>query len=228
MANLRKFLFDNDFGAPASVQAPPPPPVDVVIEEEPPPPPPPVFGEEDLVRARDEGFALGRKAGIEETVAGSERKLADAVAAIAAGLERLLAGQAAAQAQAHDDSLTLALAVVRKLHPALARKGGVEEVRAIVEECLGHVAGDARVTARVNPDDLEGIRDGLGEMLDRHGFEGKLLFRADGALARGDCRIEWSEGGAERNQAQIMSEVEAVIARALGGMAAASAAGTAS
>src|SRR3546814_7302027 len=49
----------------------------------------------------------------------------------------------------------------------------------------------------------------------RSGFEGKLVFLADERLKTGDLRVEWADGGAERNQKALWQEIDAVIARVL-------------
>jgi flagellar biosynthesis/type III secretory pathway protein FliH len=36
---------------------------------------------------------------------------------------------------------------------------------------------------------------------------------ADGALASGDCHIEWSEGGIKRDQAATLSAISDVVGR---------------
>src|SRR3546814_8811652 len=49
----------------------------------------------------------------------------------------------------------------------------------------------------------------------RSGFEGKLVFLADERLKTGDLRVEWADGGVERNQMALWQEIDAVIARVL-------------
>ena len=45
------------------------------------------------------------------------------------------------------------------------------------------------------------------------GFSGRVAVVADPALGQDDARVEWSDGGVERNTAQIWQEIEAAIQR---------------
>ena len=45
------------------------------------------------------------------------------------------------------------------------------------------------------------------------GFEGRLMVEADGTLAAGDCRIEWSEGGVTRDRGATLATISDVVAR---------------
>ncbi len=46
----------------------------------------------------------------------------------------------------------------RKLHPEMARRHGVEEIAGVVRECLMQIDEAARLTVRVHPDLLDGVR----------------------------------------------------------------------
>ncbi|HXP96377.1 MAG TPA: FliH/SctL family protein [Telmatospirillum sp.] len=223
MAKLQKYLFDLDF------DAPPPRPVMEVMEgaefdipademEEELPPPPPTFSEEELAFARQQAMEAGRQAGIQEAVASTERLLALSAEAIAANLQNI----AIAQQQANDDrmrdAVSVALTVVRKLQPEMSRDHALEEIAGVVRECLAHIEKDVRVTIRVNPAHIDSIRHFANQAAEATGFEGKLVYTADPRIVTGDCRVEWGDGGAERDQARLWTEIDAVIARAMGEM----------
>jgi flagellar assembly protein FliH len=63
--------------------------------------------------------------------------------------------------------------------------------------------------------DLDALRESIEGSAARSGFEGKLVFLTDERIASGDLRIEWADGGAERDQAALWAEIDGVIARAL-------------
>ena len=46
------------------------------------------------------------------------------------------------------------------------------------------------------------------------GFPGKLVILGDESLAGSDCRVEWADGGAERDTARTWQEIEAAVALA--------------
>ncbi|MTJ81981.1 MAG: flagellar assembly protein FliH [Telmatospirillum sp.] len=218
MAKLQKFLFDLDF------DAPPPevmPEDEDGIEEFPEeeveePPPPPMFSEEELALTRDQAFAAGHQAGVEAAEAATERLLAETMMRISAQLDDIAAVQADANESRLRESVAVAVAVIRKLQPEMGREHALDEIAGVVRECLAHIEKDVRVTIRVNPAHMDSIRHYASQAAETTGFEGRLIYSADARLVPGDCRIEWGDGGAERDVVRLWAEIDATIARALG------------
>ncbi len=222
MAKLQKFLFDLDFDAPPPKAVP-----DADLDEDlsfaeadepppPPPPPPPTFSEEDLMVARAQATEAGREAGRLEAETATERLLAASLQTIGEMLRDLQTQQAAANEDRMRDSVSVALAVVRKLQPEMSRENALDEIAAVIRECLTHIEDDVRVTVRVNAAHIEAIRQYGRQAAETTGFEGKLIYTADPRIEPGDCRVEWGDGGMERDQARLWTEIDATIARALG------------
>lgn len=204
--------------------------------EEPPPPPAPTFGEEELAAARAQGYTEGLAAGKSEGTAagygkgftdgmasgqntGYERgkaeveatvnnRIANALAQIADGVSRLLAEREAGNAARTEQPVHLALAIVRKLLPEWARRGGMAEVEAMVRTCLTDLIDEPRLVIRVAEDTMGLVRDHLDEAVGSRGFGAKLMVVGDPSIAPGGCRIEWAEGGMERDTAQLLAEIE--------------------
>ncbi|ALG73409.1 flagellar assembly protein FliH [Azospirillum thiophilum] len=204
--------------------------------EEPPPPPAPIFGEEELAAARaqgyDEGLAAGKsegtaagygkgftdgmgagqntgyergKAEIEATV---NNRIAGALSQIADGVARLLAEHEAGSAARSEQPVHLALAIVRKLMPEWARRGGMVEVEGMVRACLTDLIDEPRLVIRVADDTMDLVREHLDRTVGSRGFGAKLMVVGDPSIAPGGCRIEWAEGGMERDTAQLLAEIE--------------------
>ncbi len=217
MAALKKYMFDLDFDAlePAVSAAA----VDAPSEEElAPEPPPPTFSQFELEEAQRAAYAEGHAAGVREAAEVTERRHAEALTALAAALAAVQAAQRDGLDTVRRESILLAQAVVKKLHPEMARRYGVEGIGGVVHECLMQVDEAARLTVRVHPDLLEGVRAEAARVAEQAEFDGKILFAADAKLALGDCRVEWGNGGADRDQALLWSEIETIVARAVDGM----------
>ena len=219
MAKLRKFTFDFDFDAPAKPAAPPPSP-------EPPPPPPepiyveppePMFSESDVELVREQAYQMGRSEGFRDAEQQLTQQHARLIAASLSGIEQRLRDLVTQQTASRDahlrESLSLAVAIVRKMFPELARRHGVDEIETVLHECLMQIDHDPRVTIRLNPQQIDEIRERSQHIVDATGFEGRLVFTADPRLAVGDCRIEWGDGGAERDQAELWADIAAILER---------------
>jgi len=219
----RKYMFDLDFDLPGggtrqrpsmaaepeiAMAEPPPPPVEEI-------PPPPTFSEEDLQLVRESAFEEGRRSGWEEAAQAAERQLADAMTMLGAGLASLKEAEAQSADEAQRVAARVAMAVLRKVLPATCETNAFEEVTRTVLDCFAHVLDEPRIIVRVVPSLVDPVRERLEAQAGLHGFEGRVVVQADPRLPPGDCRVEWTDGGAERDQARLIADIEAAVERAL-------------
>lgn len=212
MGNFEKFLFDTSFDSERDREARARAANEAAEAAE---PPPPTFSEEELEAARQSAFAEGKAAGLAEAEQSHARHLADGIAALPPYFDQLAEELEAREEERRRNALEAAVTVVRKLFPQLAREGGLEEIQAVVEACLERLRDEPRLVIRTADRDLDTLRERIEESTRRGGFDGKLVFLADEAIAAGDLRVEWADGGAERDQAGLWKEIDAIIARAL-------------
>jgi flagellar assembly protein FliH len=217
MAQVKKFLFDISFDAPAAPQpkASQLAEQEVVAEAVPEEPPPPVFTEEEVNFAREEAFAQGREEGLREAEATRSWSETGAFKIIAEALSGLSRAQASANEANQKAAIEVALAVVRKLSPELAKKGALEEVAGVVRECLMILGNEQRVIVRVPEPLVEPIKGQLEDMVNSAGFEGKVVVMAAAGLGVADCKVEWADGGAERDVERLMRDIGEVAERYL-------------
>ena len=216
MVKLQKYLFDQDFG---------PPRVNLVEqtmvmdpdeeEQEPEPPPPPTFSEEELALAREQSFEAGREAGLAEAQASQEQMLAMAMSAAAHHLQTIGAAQAEANEAMLKEGVAVALAVLKKLHPEFARRFALAEIEEALLSCLHGLEQAARLKVKVRSELVGPLKERVDALAASASFEGKLVVSADDTLAPGDCHVEWSGGGADRDQAAIWADVDKAVEAAL-------------
>ena len=220
MAALKKYMFDLDFDA-VEPELPPMPELEVgpgegePVEEA---PPAPTYSQTELDEAQRAAHAEGHAAGVREAAEVTERRSAEALVALAQGFAGVMAAQRDGFDTMRREAVALAQAVLKKLHPEMARRHGLEDIGGVIRECLLQVEEATRLTVRVHPDLLEGVRGEAARVAEESEFDGKILFVADAKLALGDCRVEWGNGGADRDQAQLWTEIDAIVARAIDGM----------
>lgn len=228
MAAVQKFLFDTDFDDPV-------PPgrggaagrrdKEIKPPEPPPPPPPPTFSEAELEaarrQARAEGEAAGREQGhaqgVAETEARIEAQLSDAYERLVERLELLMADRDAANEVRTTEPLRIGLAVIDRVLPEYIQRYGTAEIEAFMTQCLSEAIDEPRITFRVAEGVVGKIKPRLEQLAEERGFAGRLVVLGDASLGPADARVEWAEGGAERDTEQILQDIGAIASRLLGG-----------
>lgn len=223
MTTIRKFQFDISFDADDSpegrkrkkeIEEPPPPP----------PPPPPTFSEEELARTRAKAYAEGRAAGDaegyergrSEAEGETQAAMADAMIRLADGIEQIMADRDELNADRTGQPARIAMAVIGKLFPATLRRHGARELEEFITACVNEAIDEPRLTIRVN-DGLSGeLRPVIEALAAQRGFGGRLVVLGEAALGPSDARIEWADGGAERNTKHLLADIERTAERMLG------------
>lgn len=221
MAAFRKYMFDLDFGQPSrAAQAAAAAAAEEEAEEEdeqeqPDEPPPPTFSLEELSFARDAAFEEGRQSGLAEAQEQTERLIAEALTSLAEQMQAVFQRQDEANESHAHTAARVGLAVLKKMLPAAAETHAFGEVTRVVEDVVGHLLDEPRIIVKVAEPLVEAVRERLEAVCQAHGFEGRVVVQADGRLIAGDCKVEWTDGGAERDQARLMQEIEETVERAL-------------
>ncbi|QLH39196.1 MAG: hypothetical protein HWD60_09930 [Defluviicoccus sp.] len=176
-------------------------------------PPAPAFSFADLEQARDEGIAQGRAAALADVQVqiDAERTRDTTLLAIAERLSTIQDDVRAAADQAGRDAVRIAETMVRTLMPDLYARHGAGEIEAMVETALAQLPTDQMITVRIAPALSEELAPLLKQRAEDHGLGEQLRVCGDGAVAPGDCALEWAGGGLLRDQNSLWRDIEALI-----------------
>lgn len=196
---MRKFMFDRSFDAAGAAQRP--------IERK------PVTLKPEQVDALkkesyDLGFAAGQKAGADEHA----QQLAALMAHIDKKLAENLRNIEAAQQEQQDQTREIVLAIARKILPDLTSRYGVQEIQALIAEVMTDMIHEPRLVVRVHETQFDAVNTKINEISIQQAYTGKVVLLADPTIAAGDCRIEWADGGVERNVQSTWQNIEQRIA----------------
>ncbi|HEY0223274.1 MAG TPA: FliH/SctL family protein [Pseudolabrys sp.] len=195
MKTSAKYMFDEDFATGTK------PTISVI--------------EADRRRADAEAIAhrKGFAAGQAQAQGEAEQRIATALGLIADGLSRLDRALNGIEARLETEAVQVAVAVAGKLAPELIAREPYAEISALATECFRHLVTTPHVVVRVGADILDMAKEKLEETARARGFEGRLVVTADAAMAPGDCRIEWADGGVSRDEATTLSAINDVVGR---------------
>lgn len=222
MPLVRRFEFDVSFDRPQdaarmkpSAPEPAPPPREPEPEPEPPPPPEPTYSQAELDEAYERGMAIGRQAGEIDALERIEHRVADAVEQIGRGLKDVSQAQAGMRETVEREAVELAMLALRKLFPLLMERAEAAELEAVFTEAFEQAIEEPRILVRAPPSLLDALDQRIRDVAARAGFEGKLSLVADPRMAETACRVEWSEGGVERDPEKSIRAIEAAMLRGI-------------
>jgi flagellar assembly protein FliH len=188
MSAAKKFLFDVDFSGPADGK-----PADAPIKR--------AELAAKLAEAEKAAHSAGYAQAQTDARVAFDRRVADALERIAAGLAAANDALAAVETRLECEAVDVAVAVARKLAPALIAREPFAEIAALAGDCFRQLIAAPHVAVRVNDALYAVAKEKLDEIVRARNFEGRLVVLAEPDIAVGDCRVEWADGGINRDSA---------------------------
>lgn len=223
----KKFLFDTDFSLDAEAQAQLEAQLQAELEaelaeksaaedDEPVEDVPPTYSEEDLQRARDEGFQAGHTEATQNLTTALEQRLATTLDNINAQVAGLFDAFAQDKEEHSRDAVAVATVIVRKLFPALNMDKAMAEIEHMIVEAMQRTSGSPTLVVRVPSEMHQEVETKANELAALRGREGTITVMADDDLAEGDAAVEWDGGGMIRDSKLMWQEIDEIIERNLG------------
>lgn len=164
-----------------------------------------------VAAAREEGRRDGRT----ESATRSESLAALALERAAAGLEALSREQAEMSREAERAACRLAAEFLGRFAPEHARRMGLDEIAAVLRDCLSDLREEPRVVLRVTDQRIEALRELVGPIKAKAAFPGEVILLGDDALGPADCLVEWADGGALRDSRRFSAAIQQAVDRIL-------------
>jgi flagellar assembly protein FliH len=193
-----KFLFENDF-APGGGEKKPSMTLDDHAAR--------------LKAAEAAAFARGFEQGTAEARAAAEKLSLTMIDRIATAMGALDKQLEAVEAKFETEAVEVAVAVARKLAPELVATEPFAEIAALAVGCFRNLVKCPHVVVRVNDALHETAREKLDEIVRRCSPDTKLVLLAEPEIALGDCRIEWADGGIDRDTAAMSAAIDEAVTR---------------
>jgi flagellar assembly protein FliH len=187
-----KFNFDNEFGAKEAAAKAAAPRARSS------------YSADEVEIIRKECVAQGKA----DKEAAAQALQAQMLGAIAHSLTTLISQFDGAVTSMRQESAQLALAVGRKLAEHALAAYPLQEVQTLLADCLHKMHAEPRLVVRLAPDNAEAVRTEIDRLCETQGFAGRVIVIAEPSLRNADCRIEWADGGIERDTAATFAAIE--------------------
>lgn len=194
-----KFMFDSDFG---NGPRKPAEPMITLAEHA-------VKLAEAETASHKRGYAQGQNDAQVEV----DRRIAATLDTTAKNLAAASTVLQAIEARLECEAVDVAVAVARKLAPTLIAREPFAEISALASDCFRQLVTAPHIVVRINDAVYATAKEQLEDIARSCSFEGRLVVLAEPDIATGDCRIEWADGGINRDNVSA----EAAIAEAVTG-----------
>ncbi len=198
-SEARKFLFDLAFDDEAGLTVPAQPKPKVS------------YTEEELAEIKkasyDSGFAAGKNTMLDSQQQQMNQLLSE--------IEKLLTTLSQDSEKKWSDFLIqlqqITLVILRKIIPSYVEKNGVDEIDSLVSKTIAEMNQEPRLVIRVAESQFEEANEHINDLAKNQAYVGKIVLLGEADLAPSDCRIEWADGGIERNQEKMWEDITHII-----------------
>lgn len=204
MVSPAKFLFNMDFAEPDE------PEVELPVEPE--VPMMPVADHDAIVAAaKAQAFEEGKAAALQDLLGTQEKHLTDQVQELTSVCQNVLETIEEMEAAKEKEAIGFSFLVARRLCAHLLARQPMGEILALITECLGPLRRAPHLVIRVAERDVEALKQRIDPIVQEKGFEGRLVILGEADISRGDCHIEWADGGIRRDRKALEAEIDGHI-----------------
>jgi flagellar assembly protein FliH len=169
--------------------------------------------EANLLESEASGYQRGFAAAKAEILAEAEQLSAAALERVAVTLEGLMRGLSGVEARLETEAVDVAVAVAKKLAAALIDREPLAEISALAMDCFRHLVTAPHVVVRVNDAQHASVGKPIEEMVRARGLASHLVVLAEPEIGTGDCRIEWADGGINRDRRATEAVIDEAVSR---------------
>lgn len=173
--------------------------------------PKPTFTQEQLEAAQKDGYEQGVSAGKKAVLESQQQytnlllgEINDKLLDLQKTSESVWQNQLAEMNQ-------VALVIARKIMPRYVEANGLDEITAIVGKVIKDMSREPRLVIRVGEAQFDQTSEEINKIAQSKAYEGKVVILADDQLGPSDCRIEWADGGVERDVRTLWEEIDKIL-----------------
>lgn len=175
--------------------------------------PKPTFTEEQLDAARKESYDSGYAAGHKTKSDDQQQQLNALMAQVEKKLDKLKTTGEEYWHNQLDHMQQVALVIARKILPTYIEKYGLEEIQTIISKIITEMAREPRLVVRVCDTQFDAVNAKITEIAERRAYAGKVVVLSEEGLDVSDCKVEWADGGVERDLRTVWQDIDKIMGR---------------
>lgn len=176
----------------------------------------PTFSEEEVEIARQQGYEAGKEEGLAATTETLTKQINETLVKIDEKLIPAFQKQDSINHEISRAAHSLAIGVCKKMMPAMAKQNSFGEVEKVIEEVFSKALEVPSITIVVHADLVEAVEIRLCELAKEKEYKGRIHVKANKANEPSDCRVDWANGGIERNTNELWANITSILKRNIG------------
>ena len=84
-------------------------------------------------------------------------------------------------------------------------------IKKFLEDNFKNFSQESKLSFYFNSAVIAQAQQILANLARKYDFEGKITLHKDDSLGKSDCRVEWENGGVERNSSGLQAEVKELL-----------------
>ncbi len=110
-------------------------------------------------------------------------------------------------------AMQVAIEAICKILPTIEKDVAKKEVEAFLSDNFAKFRQESCLSFSFHPDMVAEIAPKLSKLAEKNDFEGKISVHKDMTLSISECRVEWKNGGVERNISENINRIEELISK---------------
>jgi len=173
--------------------------------------PKPTYSQEQIDEARKESYESGFNAGQKAMMEDQQQRMNVLLAQIDQHVGHLAQSSQEEWQTQLGQLQQIALVIARKIMPTYVQRYGVEEIETIVDRIVAEMSREPRLVIRVSENQFDEVSAKINEITANQAYAGKVVILGDADLGESDCRVEWADGGIERDLRMIWEDIDRVM-----------------
>ena len=169
------------------------------------------FTEEEVAekenQARTTGYEEGYKQAQSEQLAEKNRLLSE----INNRLMMLSADASSQNKEVDNQIISLSSSVLHKLIPVVEKEQAKKLVKNFLEKNFLQFKNESKIAFYFHPEALPYVQEEIAHLANINDYEGKISLHKDDNMQISDCRVEWENGGVERDSRKMLDKMDKIF-----------------
>ncbi|MBL4601922.1 MAG: hypothetical protein JKY84_04190 [Emcibacteraceae bacterium] len=164
-----------------------------------------------IQKLNDDAFTEGKEQGYTEALQSIEKSSEIILEDIKNSVSSMFSRHEEQVVSMEQNAATLVLAIIQKLAPAIVADKPLQEIENLVLQCLRNNPLEPRMVIRVDEKMLPLLGKKIDQLKTTSDYHGQIVLISDTMSNVSDCKVEWIDGGAERDFEELMKSIEETV-----------------